>query len=128
MHPITLQSRILSLHPRHLDPHPPTNRGRRDHLHPAIRLHPQGLHHRSSPKTRYKQFQFLVPRIQCRSVNVRSTMYPAIRLHPQANCLHQLKVSMNVCSAMYNLENGKSNHRDYLSAGKTILPRQQLNL
>ncbi|CAA2984092.1 GPR107 [Olea europaea subsp. europaea] len=40
-----------------------------------------------------------------------------------ANCLPQLKVSMNVRSAMYNLENGKSNRRDYLSAGKTILPR-----
>ncbi|CAK9169300.1 unnamed protein product [Ilex paraguariensis] len=39
-----------------------------------------------------------------------------------ANCLPQLKVSMNVRSAMYNLD-GKSNSRDYLSAGKTILPR-----
>ncbi|KAJ4711794.1 Transmembrane receptor [Melia azedarach] len=39
-----------------------------------------------------------------------------------ANCLQQLKVSMDVRSAMYNLE-GKSNNRDYLSAGKTILPR-----
>ncbi|KAK3030670.1 hypothetical protein RJ639_035874 [Escallonia herrerae] len=38
-----------------------------------------------------------------------------------ANCLQQLKVSMNVKSAMYNLD--KSGHRDYLSAGKTILPR-----
>lgn len=40
-----------------------------------------------------------------------------------ANCLPQLKVSMNVRSAMYNLEDGKSNRRDYLSAGKTVLPR-----
>ncbi|GER39570.1 lung seven transmembrane receptor family protein [Striga asiatica] len=40
-----------------------------------------------------------------------------------ANCLPQLKVSMNVRSAMYNLEDGRSNHRDYLSAGKTVLPR-----
>lgn len=43
-----------------------------------------------------------------------------------ANCLPQLKVSMNVRSAMYNLEGGgggRSSHRDYLSAGKTILPR-----
>ncbi|XWS38144.1 hypothetical protein CRYUN_Cryun19dG0105100 [Craigia yunnanensis] len=29
---------------------------------------------------------------------------------------------MNVGSAMYNLD-GKKNHRDYLSAGETILPR-----
>lgn len=40
-----------------------------------------------------------------------------------ANCLPQVKVSMNVRSVMYNLENGKSNRRDYLSAGKTLLPR-----
>lgn len=39
-----------------------------------------------------------------------------------ANCLPQLKVSMDVRSAMYNLD-GKSNTRDYLSAGITILPR-----
>ncbi|XVF10304.1 hypothetical protein REPUB_Repub07fG0171000 [Reevesia pubescens] len=39
-----------------------------------------------------------------------------------ANCLNQVKVSMNVRSAMYNLD-GKKNRRDYLSAGKTILPR-----
>lgn len=39
-----------------------------------------------------------------------------------ANCLQQLTVSMDVKSAMYNLE-GRSNNRDYLSAGKTILPR-----
>lgn len=39
-----------------------------------------------------------------------------------ANCLQKLKVSMNVHSAMYNLE-GKSGTRDYLSAGKTVLPR-----
>ncbi|KAL0331603.1 UNVERIFIED_CONTAM: protein CANDIDATE G-PROTEIN COUPLED RECEPTOR 7 [Sesamum angustifolium] len=31
--------------------------------------------------------------------------------------------SMNVRSAMYNLEGGKSNRRDYLSIGKTVLPR-----
>ncbi|KAL8520556.1 hypothetical protein ACS0TY_011183 [Phlomoides rotata] len=40
-----------------------------------------------------------------------------------ANCLPQLKVSMNVRSVLYNLEGGKSNRRDYLSAGKTVLPR-----
>ena len=39
-----------------------------------------------------------------------------------ANCLQQVKVSMDVQSAMYNLE-GKNARRDYLSAGKTILPR-----
>ncbi|KAJ0104637.1 hypothetical protein Patl1_17403 [Pistacia atlantica] len=39
-----------------------------------------------------------------------------------ANCLQQVKVSMDVHSAMYNLE-GRSNNRDYLSAGKTVLPR-----
>ncbi|XP_022714456.1 protein GPR107-like, partial [Durio zibethinus] len=39
-----------------------------------------------------------------------------------ANCLSQVKVSMNVRSAMYNLD-GKKNTRDYLSAGRTILPR-----
>lgn len=39
-----------------------------------------------------------------------------------ANCLQQVKVSMNVRSAMYNLD-GKSGRRDYLSAGRTILPR-----
>ncbi|TYI90053.1 hypothetical protein E1A91_D03G096900v1 [Gossypium mustelinum] len=39
-----------------------------------------------------------------------------------ANCLSHVKVSMNVRSAMYNLD-GKEKHRDYLSAGKTILPR-----
>ncbi|XP_021905116.1 protein GPR107 [Carica papaya] len=39
-----------------------------------------------------------------------------------ANCLNQVKVSMNVKSAMYNLE-GKNRSRDYLSAGKTILPK-----
>ncbi|KAL1070377.1 hypothetical protein V6Z11_D11G018800 [Gossypium hirsutum] len=41
-----------------------------------------------------------------------------------ANCLTQVKVSMTVRSAMYNLE-GKQNSRDYLSAGKTILPRDK---
>lgn len=40
-----------------------------------------------------------------------------------ANCYqNQLQVSMDVNSAMYNLD-GKSGRRDYLSAGKTILPR-----
>ncbi|GMJ10928.1 hypothetical protein like AT5G42090 [Hibiscus trionum] len=39
-----------------------------------------------------------------------------------ANCLSDVKVSMSVRSAMYNLE-GKDSHKDYLSAGKTILPR-----
>ncbi|XP_050255023.1 protein CANDIDATE G-PROTEIN COUPLED RECEPTOR 7-like [Quercus robur] len=40
-----------------------------------------------------------------------------------ANCFgNQLKVSMDVRSAMYNLD-GKSQWRDYLSVGKTILPR-----
>ncbi|KAE8695037.1 beta-carotene isomerase D27 [Hibiscus syriacus] len=39
-----------------------------------------------------------------------------------ANCLNHVKVSMNVRSEMYNLD-GKENQRDYLSAGKTILPR-----
>lgn len=39
-----------------------------------------------------------------------------------ANCLDGVKVSMNVRSAMYNLD-GKDNVRDYLSAGKTVLPR-----
>ncbi|KAJ0048414.1 hypothetical protein Pint_14811 [Pistacia integerrima] len=39
-----------------------------------------------------------------------------------ANCLQQVKVSMDVHSAMYNLE-GRSNNRDFLSAGKTVLPR-----
>ncbi|XP_075505713.1 protein CANDIDATE G-PROTEIN COUPLED RECEPTOR 7-like [Primulina tabacum] len=40
-----------------------------------------------------------------------------------ANCLQQFKISMNVRTAMYNLEGGKSDRRDYLSAGKTVLPR-----
>jgi hypothetical protein len=40
-----------------------------------------------------------------------------------ANCFaSELKVSMDVRSAMYNLD-GKSGRRDYLSAGKTVLPR-----
>lgn len=40
-----------------------------------------------------------------------------------ANCIgSDLKVSMDVRSAMYNLD-GKSGRRDYLSAGKTVLPR-----
>ncbi|XP_071730635.1 protein CANDIDATE G-PROTEIN COUPLED RECEPTOR 7 [Rutidosis leptorrhynchoides] len=39
-----------------------------------------------------------------------------------ANCIPQLRVSMDVRSAMYNLD-GKSKSRDYLSAGITILPR-----
>ncbi|KAK9983578.1 hypothetical protein SO802_033103 [Lithocarpus litseifolius] len=40
-----------------------------------------------------------------------------------ANCVgNQPKVSMDVRSAMYNLDR-KSQRRDYLCAGKTILPR-----
>lgn len=40
-----------------------------------------------------------------------------------SNCLpQQLQVSMNVRSVMYNFD-GNSNRRDYLSAGKTNLPR-----
>ncbi|KAK6935618.1 Transmembrane protein GPR107/GPR108-like [Dillenia turbinata] len=39
-----------------------------------------------------------------------------------ANCLQQIRVSMDVHSAMFNLE-GRTNRRDYLSAGKTVLPR-----
>ncbi|KAK8694907.1 hypothetical protein V6N13_072451 [Hibiscus sabdariffa] len=39
-----------------------------------------------------------------------------------ANCLDRVKVSMDVRSAMYNLD-GKEKRRDYLSAGKTILPK-----
>ncbi|KAL2902863.1 hypothetical protein RDABS01_027945 [Bienertia sinuspersici] len=40
-----------------------------------------------------------------------------------ANCYPEnLQISMNVRSAMYNLD-GKSRTRDYLSAGRTILPR-----
>ncbi|KAF8401954.1 hypothetical protein HHK36_012905 [Tetracentron sinense] len=39
-----------------------------------------------------------------------------------ANCLGRLQVSMDVRSAMYNLD-GKSGRRDYLSPGKTVLPR-----
>ncbi|KAK9716718.1 hypothetical protein RND81_06G253000 [Saponaria officinalis] len=39
-----------------------------------------------------------------------------------ANCYDDLGVSMTVRSAMYNLD-GKSRQRDYLSAGKTVLPR-----
>ncbi|CAK9167453.1 unnamed protein product [Ilex paraguariensis] len=42
-----------------------------------------------------------------------------------ANCLPQLKVSMNVRSAMYNLDS-MCNSSDYSSAGKTILPRDRL--
>lgn len=40
-----------------------------------------------------------------------------------ANCLQQVKVSMNVRSAMYNIEGRSGDRRDYLSAGKTILPK-----
>lgn len=41
-----------------------------------------------------------------------------------ANCVPQLKVSMNVRSAMYNLDlDGERSRPDYLSAGKTALPR-----
>ncbi|GAB4835048.1 hypothetical protein Ancab_033316 [Ancistrocladus abbreviatus] len=39
-----------------------------------------------------------------------------------ANCYENLQISMNVHSAMYNLD-GKKGRRDYLSAGRTILPR-----
>ncbi|KAK8503839.1 hypothetical protein V6N13_021622 [Hibiscus sabdariffa] len=39
-----------------------------------------------------------------------------------ANCLNGGKVSMNVRSAMYNLD-GKQNRRNYLSPGETNLPR-----
>ncbi|KAL9994389.1 putative transmembrane protein GPR107/GPR108 [Helianthus debilis subsp. tardiflorus] len=39
-----------------------------------------------------------------------------------ANCLPQIKVTMDVRSAMYNLD-GRSRSRDYLSAGITVLPR-----
>ncbi|GLU17598.1 hypothetical protein SLE2022_339580 [Rubroshorea leprosula] len=39
-----------------------------------------------------------------------------------ANCLSQVKVSMTIRSAMYNLD-GKTKRPDYLSAGKTVLPR-----
>lgn len=39
-----------------------------------------------------------------------------------ANCLTQVKISMKVRSAMYNLD-GKKNRRDYLSAGETVLPK-----
>ncbi|EEF43452.1 protein CANDIDATE G-PROTEIN COUPLED RECEPTOR 7 [Ricinus communis] len=38
-----------------------------------------------------------------------------------ANCLNSVKVSMDVKSTMYNIE--RNGNRDYLSAGKTILPR-----
>ncbi|KAJ8768420.1 hypothetical protein K2173_021573 [Erythroxylum novogranatense] len=38
-----------------------------------------------------------------------------------ANCLSSTKVSMDVDFAMYNLD--KSGTRDYLSAGRTVLPR-----
>ncbi|PRQ16723.1 putative Lung seven transmembrane receptor [Rosa chinensis] len=40
-----------------------------------------------------------------------------------ANCLQPLRVSMEVKSVMYNLEGQNGDRRDYLSAGKTILPR-----
>lgn len=40
-----------------------------------------------------------------------------------ANCLPQLLISMDVRSAMYNLEGKSGDSRDYLPAGKTILPR-----
>nr|DAD36147.1 TPA_asm: hypothetical protein HUJ06_006787 [Nelumbo nucifera] len=39
-----------------------------------------------------------------------------------ANCLQQLQISMDIRSAMYNLD-GRSGRRDYLSAGNSILPR-----
>ncbi|KAF6143741.1 hypothetical protein GIB67_041245 [Kingdonia uniflora] len=40
-----------------------------------------------------------------------------------ANCLPNVQVSMNMRSAMYNLDGKNGNRRDYLSAGKTVLPR-----
>lgn len=39
-----------------------------------------------------------------------------------ANCVPSLSVSMDVRSAMYNLD-VKTNRRDYLSVGKSVLPR-----
>ncbi|KAL6005723.1 hypothetical protein ACLOJK_006294 [Asimina triloba] len=39
-----------------------------------------------------------------------------------ANCIPQLRVSMDVRSAMYNLD-PQSGSRDYLSAGSTVLPK-----
>ncbi|GAB4858601.1 hypothetical protein Ancab_010075 [Ancistrocladus abbreviatus] len=39
------------------------------------------------------------------------------------NCIPYLEVSMDVKSAMYNLEGKNSQTRDYLSAGKTNLPQ-----
>ncbi|KAF9689155.1 hypothetical protein SADUNF_Sadunf01G0062200 [Salix dunnii] len=44
-----------------------------------------------------------------------------------ANCLTLLKVSMDVKSAMYNLDKG-GKVRDYLSAGKTMLPQKRLTV
>jgi hypothetical protein len=38
------------------------------------------------------------------------------------NCLTSLKVSMDIKSTMHNLDKGGKVH-DYLSVGKTILPR-----
>ncbi|CAM8989239.1 unnamed protein product [Rhodiola kirilowii] len=38
------------------------------------------------------------------------------------NCVPELRVSMDVKSTMFNLE-GRDGHRDYLSAGRTVLPR-----
>ncbi|GAB2293921.1 hypothetical protein Dimus_028135 [Dionaea muscipula] len=40
-----------------------------------------------------------------------------------ANCVPNLQVSMDVLSSMYNLEGKTGNHLDYLSAGKTNLPK-----
>ncbi|XXG68073.1 hypothetical protein AAC387_Pa06g1250 [Persea americana] len=39
-----------------------------------------------------------------------------------ANCLPQLQISMDVRSAIYNVDQ-KTNRRDYLCAGSTVLPR-----
>ncbi|MQL86691.1 hypothetical protein Taro_019224 [Colocasia esculenta] len=39
-----------------------------------------------------------------------------------ANCLPQVQVSMDVLSVMYN-KDPRTGHRDYLSAGATVLPR-----
>uniref|UniRef100_A0A2P2KWM8 Uncharacterized protein MANES_02G001900 n=1 Tax=Rhizophora mucronata TaxID=61149 RepID=A0A2P2KWM8_RHIMU len=38
-----------------------------------------------------------------------------------ANCLTSTKISMDVTSSMYNLD--RNGHRDFLSAGRTILPK-----
>lgn len=40
-----------------------------------------------------------------------------------ANCIPNFEISMDVKSAMYNLEGRNGDRRDYLSAGKTNLPK-----